>query len=530
MPISMQGTMMDFPLTLSTILDHTRLFRDVELVSRAPGGSEIFRYTYGDFYHRTRSLAAALQRAGLRPGDRVATLMWNQYQHLEAYFGIPVAGGVIHTLNLRLHPNELAFIANHAEDRFLIVEKSLLPVWEKFRDRTKIEKVIVTGDDYESFIAPGDSGYEYPVLDEDAAAAMCYTSGTTGNPKGVVYSHRAIVLHSFACALEDAFAISEHDVILPGSSMFHANAWGFPHAAVMMGAKIVFPASDMSPEGLLELFDREQITFTSGVPTIWMGVLDALEKNPGRWKLSPKLRVVIAGSAAPESIFRRFDKQGVWAIHLWGMTETTPVATISHLQPHMQDWDEDARYEVRAKQGVPVPFIDTRVVSDAGPCPWDGTALGELQVRGPWVASSYYKMPETADRWTADGWFRTGDVVSIDPSGYLKIADRTKDLIKSGGEWISSVDLENALVGHPKVREAAVIAIAHPKWAERPLALIVLREGVSGTEEEFRDFLAQKFARWQIPDRFIFVDELPHTSTGKLQKLTMRERFKDWQW
>jgi fatty-acyl-CoA synthase len=298
----------------------------------------------------------------------------------------------------------------------------------------------------------------------------------------------------------------------------------------MMGAKIVFPASDMSPEGLLDLLDREQVTFTSGVPTIWMGVLDALEKNPGRWTLSPMLRVVIAGSAAPESIFRRFDKQGICAIHLWGMTETTPVATISHLQPHMQDWDEDARYEVRAKQGVPVPFMETRVVSDAGPCPWDGTSLGELQVRGPWVASSYYNMPETADRWTADNWFRTGDVVSIDPNGYLKIADRTKDLIKSGGEWISSVDLENALVGHPKVREAAVIAVAHPKWAERPLALIVLREGITATEDEFREFLSQKFAKWQIPDRFVFVDDLPHTSTGKLQKLTMRERFKDWQW
>ncbi len=530
MSTSMPGTIMDFPLTLSTILERAPLFRDVEIVSRRPAGAEIFRYTYGDFHRRARSLAAALQRAGLRPGDRIATLMWNQYQHLEAYFGIPSAGGVIHTLNLRLHPNELAYIANHAEDRFAIVEESLLPVFEKFRAQTKIERVIVTGSEYEAFIAPGDSGYEHPVLDENAAAAMCYTSGTTGHPKGVMYSHRGIVLHSFVCAMQDAFAVSEQDTLLPAASMFHANAWGLPHAAAMMGAKIVLPASDMSPEGLLDLFDREQVTLTSGVPTIWAGVLDGLEKNPGRWKLAPRLRVVIAGSAAPESMFRRFDKFGVRAIHLWGMTETTPVATISHVQPHMRGLSEDARYDVRATQGTPVPFVETRVVSDNGECPWDGTTLGELQVRGPWVAGAYYNMPETADRWTADHWFRTGDVCSIDPSGYIKIADRTKDLIKSGGEWISSVDLENTLCGHPKIREAAVIAVAHPKWDERPLALIVLRENASAKEEEFRDFLAQKFAKWQIPDRFVFVDELPHTSTGKLQKLTMREQYKDWKW
>jgi len=519
--MSLAGTMMDFPLTLSTVLDRATMFRDVELVSRVPHSKEIFRHTYGDFHRRARGLAAALTRAGMRRSDRVATLMWNQHQHLEAYFGITAAGGVIHTLNLRLHPSELAFIVNHAGDRFLIVDQSLLPVWEKIKDQVKIERVIVTGDEYEAFIAPDATDYQYPVLDENTAAAMCYTSGTTGNPKGVVYSHRAIVLHSFACALEDAFGISEQDVILPASSMFHANAWGFPYAGAMMGSKMVFPASDLSPEGVLDLFDGEQVTFTAGVPTIWFGLLDALEKNPGRWKLAPGLRVVIAGSAAPESLFRRFDKVGVRAIHLWGMTETTPVATISHLQPYMESWSEDARYEVRAKQGIPVPFIETRV---------DGAPLGELQVRGPWVASAYHNMPEAADRWTADGWFCTGDVVSVDENGYLKIADRTKDLIKSGGEWISSVDLENALVGHPKIREAAVIAVAHPKWAERPLALVVVRDGESLTEAELREFLAAKFAKWQLPEAFVFVEDLPHTSTGKLQKLTMREQYKDWKW
>jgi fatty-acyl-CoA synthase len=518
---TMAGTMMDFPLTLSTLLERAPMFRNVEIVSRVPGTQEVFRYTYGGFHRRARGLAAALKRAGMRPGDRVATLMWNQHQHLEAYFGVTSAGGVLHTLNLRLHPNEIAFIANHAEDRFLLVEKSLLPVLDKFRDRVNLERVIVTGEEYEAFIGADEDGYTHPVLDENAAAAMCYTSGTTGNPKGVVYSHRAIVLHSFACALEDAFAISESDVILPASSMFHANAWGFPYAGVMMGSKLVFPASDLSPEGLLDLFAKEQVTFSAGVPTIWLGVLEAMEHNAGRWKLARDLRIVIAGSAAPESMFRRFDRVGVRAIHLWGMTETTPVATISHLQPHMSDWTEDAQYAVRATQGIPVPFLEMRV---------DAVPLGELHVRGPWVASSYHNLPEAADRWTEDGWFRTGDVVSIDANGCLKIADRTKDLIKSGGEWISSVDLENALVGHPKVKEAAVIAVPHPKWAERPLALIVLREGAVSTDAEFRDFLAEKFAKWQLPDAFVFVTDLPHTSTGKLQKLAMREKYKDWRW
>ncbi len=511
----MQGTMMDFPLTLSTVLERAPLFQDVELVSRT------HRYTYGDFHRRARSLAAALLRAGLREGDRVATLMWNQHEHFEAYFGVPCAGGVLHTLNLRLHPDELAFIANHAEDRFLLLEKSLLPVWEKIRDKVKIERVIVTDEEYEGFIAAGDSGFEYPKLDENAPAAMCYTSGTTGNPKGVVYSHRALVLHSFACGLEDAFAISEQDTILPASSMFHANAWGFPYAGAMMGSKIVFPQSDLSAEALLDLFAKEQVTFSAGVPTIWLGVVDALEKNPGRWKLAPAVRIVVAGSAGPESLFRRCDKVGTHFIPPWGMTETTPVTTHNHLQTQMEDWPDDAKYAARATQGFPVPFVETRV---------DASPLGELQVRGPWIAGSYHNLPAAADRWTEDGWFRTGDVVAVDEHGYIKIADRTKDLIKSGGEWISSVDLENALVGHPKVREAAVIAVAHPKWAERPLALVVLRDGESATADELRGFLASKFAKWQLPEAFVFVNDLPHTSTGKLQKLAMREEYKDWKW
>jgi len=524
------GGMLDFPLTLAPLLERAgKLFGGREIVARLPN-RQIHRYTYADFHRRARSLASALTAAGLRPGDRVATLMWNQHVHLEAYFGIPAAGGIMHTLNLRLHPSELAYIANHAQDRFLIVDDVLLPVLEKFRDQVNFERIFVVPESYESFLAGAPSDFSYPALDENAGAAMCYTSGTTGKPKGVIYSHRSVVLHSFAMSLADAFGISERDVILPGSSMFHANAWGFPYAAVMMGAKLVFAGSDLSAEGLLSLFESEQVTLTCGVPTIWLAVLDQLEKDAGRWKLAPGLRIVVAGSACPESIFRRFDRLGIHVIHLWGMTETTPVATVCHLQPSMNGWNDDEKYALRAKQGLPLPFVETRVIGDGSETAWDGQSLGELQVRGPWIAGSYFNYPESADRWTNDGWFHTGDVVSIDSYGYVKIADRTKDLIKSGGEWISSVDLENALVGHAAVKEAAVIAVAHPKWVERPLALVVLKDGASPSVEELRDFLAQRFAKWQLPEAIVFVDELPHTSTGKLQKLTMRERYKDWKW
>ncbi len=318
---------------------------------------------------------------------------------------------------------------------------------------------------------------------------------------------------------------------LPELEFMHIHKTGaLIRAAVMLGAKLVFPGPDLSAEGLLTLFESEQVTLTCGVPTIWLAVLDQLEKDAGRWKLAPGLRIVVAGSACPESIFRRFDRLGIHVIHLWGMTETTPVATVCHLHPSMTGWSDDEKYAQRAKQGVPLPFVETRVVGDGGETAWDAQSLGELQVRGPWVAGSYFNYPESADRWTDDGWFHTGDVVSIDSHGYVKIADRTKDLIKSGGEWISSVDLENALVGHPAVKEAAVIAVAHPKWVERPLALVVLKDGATPSPDELRDFLAQRFAKWQLPEAIVFVDELPHTSTGKLQKLTMREKYKDWKW
>jgi acyl-CoA synthetase (AMP-forming)/AMP-acid ligase II len=483
-------------------------------------------------------LSAALLDAGIRRGDRVASLLCNEQEHLEAYFGIPSVGAVLHTLNLRLHADELAYIVNHAQDRFLIVDDMLLDVFEQIRSRVQLERVFVVDhgsgctpagcESYREFLSRGGEP-DYPDLAEDDAAAMCYTSGTTGCPKGVLYSHRAIALHSLAMSLPDAINFSCHDIVLPAMSMFHANAWGFPYTATMNGCKQVLPGRNLQPEALLDLLQEEKVTLTGGVPTVWLPVLNAIDRDPGRWKLTPGLRIVVAGSAAPESLFRRFDKLGVRVIQPWGMTETTPLATVCTLKPCMQTLPEDERYAVRAKQGFPVPFIETRAVSDMGEIPWDGDTAGELQVRGPWVAASYYRLDQ-GDKWTADGWFRTGDVVTIDAEGYVKITDRLKDLIKSGGEWISSVDVENALVAHQAVKEAAVIAVPHPKWQERPLAVVVLKDGLGLDSSELRAFLERRFARWQVPDDFVFVKELPHTSTGKLLKSKLRQEFKDWTW
>jgi len=536
----MKGTMMQFPLTLDHLLERAgTLFPTVEIVSSRPDNS-IHRYTYGEMHRRARALAAALQELGLQCGDRVATLMWNHRVHLEAYLGIPSVGGVLHTLNLRLHPDELAHIINDAQDRWLIVDDVLLPVYEKIRNKVCVQRVFVVpfsgkgpasaGDDYESLLASSGGCPTYPHLDEHDAAAMCYTSGTTGQPKGVAYSHRALALHSYSISLPDNFAISRCDCVLPAMSMFHANAWGFPYAAVMNGSKLVLPGPNLQSERLLDLLEAEQVTLAGGVPTIWLGVLAALEREPQRWRLASNLRVIVAGSAAPESLFRRFETFGVCVIQPWGMTETTPIATVCTLKPHMQTLPEERKFELRARQGLPSPFTEIRAMGDEGEVPWDGQTPGELEVRGPFIAASYYNLPQERNRWSEDGWLRTGDVVTIDPEGYMKITDRTKDLIKSGGEWISSVDLENALVGHPGIKEAAVVAIPHSKWVERPLAVVVAKEDAKPTTDELRRFLAEKFAKWQLPDDFIFVPELPHTSTGKLLKSQLRKQFKDWSW
>ncbi|MGH9795354.1 MAG: long-chain fatty acid--CoA ligase [Candidatus Acidiferrales bacterium] len=545
----MRGTMMEYPLTLSSLLERAeRLFGDVEIVSRRPDRS-LARSHYAEFTRRARALADALTRAGLQRGDRVATLMWNNAAHLEAYFGIPAAGGVLHTLNLRLHADELAYIANHAEDRFLIVDDVLLPVLEAFRDKVKFERIWVhpfsgeanlapAFDSYESLLGSATGDFRLPALDENEAAAMCFTSGTTGKPKGVMYSHRALVLHSLAEAMPDAFAFSQRDTVMCVSSMFHANGWGYPFSAVMVGAKLVFVGPHADPEGLLDLMEQERVTLTNGVPTIWIGILEALEKNPGRWKLRPGLRAAGAGTAMPESVIRGLDKHGISIVHLWGMTETTPLATSSTLCAAMEGWSDDQKYAVRATQGRPMPLVDLRAMSGGKEVPWDGKTIGELQVRGPWVAGSYHNFLESQNRWTDDGWFDTGDVVTIDPHGYIRITDRSKDLIKSGGEWISSVDVENALMGHPAVREAAVVGVPHPKWQERPLAVVVCRDGKGPCDptsegalcDALRQFLAAKFAKWQLPDAFVFVGEIPKTSVGKFLKTKLREQYRDWKW
>ena len=529
--------MMQYPLTLIHILERAgRYFSGAEIVSRRPDRS-LHRYTYADFYRRARALAGALQAAGLRRGDRVATLMWNHHAHLEAYFGIPIAGGVLQTLNLRLAPSEIGYIANHAGDRFLIVDDILLPLYEKFRSSVNFERVIVVHwspahdqhDDYEEFLKTATENFEYPNLEENEAASMCYTSGTTGTPKGVVYTHRSVVLHSFLLTTVDNFAICNADSVLPAVSMFHVNGWSLPFSSTLVGAKQVLPGPYLDAESLLELCQQEHVTVAGAVPTVWLNVVEELDKHSGRWKLSP-MRILVGGAAPPLALIRKLYQHRMTLHQGWGLTESSPQATTAQLKAHMQGWSAEERHQIKALAGIPVPFVDRRVVNPDGEVPWDGVTMGEVQLRGPWVAASYYNMPAEADKWTEDGWFRSGDVGTIDAEGYLKIVDRTKDLIKSGGEWISSVDLENALVAHPDVREAAVVAVPHPKWQERPLAVVTLRDGATLRPEQLREFLSERFAKWQLPDSFVVVDELPHTSTGKLLKAELRRRFQDWNW
>jgi acyl-CoA synthetase (AMP-forming)/AMP-acid ligase II len=525
----MDGLMMDFPLTLTHVMRRAEtFFGDGEIVTREPDKS-FHRSTHGETLRRARQLAVALQKVGLERGDRVATLCWNHHQHHEAYFGVPCGGFVLHTLNLRLHPSDLNYIASHAGDRAVIVDRALVPLLEQFQPGTPIEHVWVVEDSYEELLATADPDeWKDPDLDEREAAAMCYTSGTTGRPRGVVYSHRSSVLHALGVGannpLGQGFGLD--DAVMPVVPMFHANAWGYPYLASMQGAKIVYPGPHLDPDSLLENMEQERVSWAAGVPTVWMGILARLDEEPKRWDLSAMKAMLIGGSAVPRAMIAAFEERhGLRICQGWGMTETSPVASTVALPNDLAKADPETRWNFQATAGIPLPFVEIRVRAGDEEVPWDGESMGELEVRGPWVAATYFDAPDCADRWTEDGWFRTGDIVSVHPRGFIEIKDRSKDVIKSGGEWISSVDLENALMAHPAVAEAAVIAVPDEKWGERPLAAIVLKDGVTTTADELREFLAPNFAKWWLPERFEFIDEIPKTSVGKFRKLALRERF-----
>ncbi len=527
----MSHTMMDVALTLDVIAERAeRWMADREVVSRRADRS-LARTTYRQVIDRARRLARALVGAGIRKGDRVATLMWNHAEHLEAYFGIPLAGGVTHTLNLRLHPSEIAYIAQDAGDRIVIVDDILLPLLDQvIAHGGAFERVIVVGanraphEAYEDVLA-GAPDVALPALSEHDALATCYTSGTTGKPKGVVYSHRSTLLHTLTIALPDSLALARQDTVMPVVPMFHVNAWGLPYAAAMIGAKLVFPGPHLDPASLLDLIVAERVSVAAGVPTIWLGIREALDAAPGKWPLPAGLRMIVGGSAAPEQLIRDFDRQGMTLLHAWGMTEMSPVGLISRLPPELAEADDDTKYRQRAKQGTPPPLVEVVLRNEAGEVPRDDRTAGEVLVKGPFIARAYHG-GATPERWTDDGYFRTGDVARIDAHGFVQLTDRIADMIKSGGEWIASQELENALMGHPAVREAAVIGVPHPRWSERPLAVYVLKPGATATTEELRAHLAAKFPKFWVPDAFELIDAIPRTSAGKFLKTALRDRYR----
>ncbi len=536
------GQMMNLPLTITTIMDFAeRVHGDSEIVS-ITADNPAHRYTYADAFKRTRQLANALQKAGVTQGDRVATLAWNDYRHFELYYAISCSGAVCHTINPRLFPDQLEYIVNHAQDKLIFTDPAFLPLLEGLADRLgTVKKIVVLTDaenmpvtelvgavDYESFIADQSQDYDWPELDENAASALCYTSGTTGNPKGVLYSHRSTVLHSYAAALPDTMALSMHDTILPIVPMFHVNAWSLPYAAALVGCKLVMPGAKMGDgETLQALIEQEGVTMSAGVPTVWLALLTYLRES-GK-TVDSLQRVVVGGAACPLSIMEEFsDRHDVYTHHAWGMTETGPLGVFNVLKPGMEKLPKEELDAIKLKQGRPVFGVDVRIVDEQGKVlPWDGEAAGEVRVRGNWICSGYFGT-DNPDSHDENGFFGTGDVASMDANGYMKITDRTKDVIKSGGEWISSIDLENAAVGHPAVAEAAVIGVPHPKWTERPLLIVVQQTGEVAEKKDILQFLEGKVAKWWIPEDVVFVDELPHTATGKISKKDLRVTFKDY--
>ena len=539
----MQGLMMDMPLLISSILQHAaRHHADTEIVSRRVEG-DIHRYTYADCDQRARMMADALARAGVQAGDRVATLAWNGYRHMEIYYAAGGMGAVVHTINPRLHPEQIAWIIGHATDSFLAFDITFLPIIEAIAaqcpgikgwiamvdaDRQPVSDKIANLLNYETLLASGSAHYRWPELDERSAVALCYTSGTTGNPKGALYSHRSTVLHAYGAALPDAMGCSARDVILPVVPMFHVNAWGIPYTAPLVGAKLVFPGAQLDGKSIYELFEAEGVTYSAGVPTVWLGLLQHVGQN--KLRFSTLSRTVIGGSACPPAMIKAFrDDYGVDVIHAWGMTELSPLGTLSRLQNKHLSQSAQAQQKIAEKQGHVIFGVDMKIVDDAGAqLPWDGTTYGNLLVRGPWVIREYFK-GEGGDplEYDADGrgWFPTGDVATIDGDGYMQITDRSKDVIKSGGEWISSIDLENLAIAHPAVANAAVIGVRHPKWDERPLLIVVRKPGATVSRDELLAFYEGKIAKWWMPDDVQFVDAIPLGATGKILKTKLREQF-----
>ena len=535
----MNGLMQQHALLISDLLTHAeRHHGDQEIVSRRVEG-DVHRYTYRDLGKRARRMANALAARGISFGDRVATLAWNGYRHMELYYAVSGSGAVLHTLNPRLHPDQVVWIADHAEDQVLFFDLTFLPLIEAIAPRVKTIKAFVAMTDrtrmpsgsgvpnllcYEDLIEAHAPDFVWPSFDENTASSLCYTSGTTGNPKGALYSHRSTVLHTYAAALPDALNCSARDVILPVVPMFHVNAWGLPYIACMVGAKLVFPGPWLDGKSLHELFESEGVTVSAGVPTVWQGLLAYVEGN--RKSFTTMRRTIIGGAACPPAMMSAFqDRYDVQVLHAWGMTELSPVGTVCTLKPKHQALDDDSRRAIQAKQGRAVYGIDMKIVGEDGrELPHDGKTSGELMVRGPWVISRYFK-GEGGDP-LVDGWFPTGDVSTIDPDGYMQITDRSKDVIKSGGEWIGSIDLENIAVAHPAVALAACIGAKHPKWDERPLLIVVKKPGVDVTREELIASYEGKIAKWWTPDDVVFVDDIPLGATGKIQKNKLREMFK----
>jgi len=538
----MRGLMMNTPLTITSLMRHAETQHTEREIVSITHDHSLHRYTYGDAFRRVRRLANVLAGLGLGPFDRVATLAWNDFRHFELYYGISCAGYVCHTINPRLFKEQIVFIANHAEDRCLFLDPMFVPLLEELAGQLpSIARYVVLSDRahmpatslpgalcYEELLEAHYEEFQWPDLDESAASSLCYTSGTTGDPKGVLYSHRSNVLHSYCSALRDSMNIGAADCVLPVVPMFHANAWGLNFTIPMVGAKFVLPGPKAAdPETLARLINGEGVTVAAGVPTVWLGLLQYLAKT--RQTLPSLKQALVGGAACPQAIMDEFrDRHGVETLHAWGMTETSPLGTLCAPKAGFGEWPEERRQAQRVKQGR-APFgVELRIVDDAGrELPWDGETFGALQVRGPWVASGYFKL-ESSPAHVAGGWFDTGDVATINADGFMQITDRTKDVIKSGGEWISSIALENVAVGHPQVAEAAVIGVPHPKWAERPLLIVVPEAGAEVTKESVLAHMSGKIANWWMPDDVVFVDEIPHTATGKISKLQLRERFTDY--